>query len=657
MNNQLLLMNSQQLWPATQPPSVQPEQGDPHIDDISKIRLDRYENCRSGSPSVATLGEIVEEIRNPRAPIRDLIEKIRSRYHSNGGGKAGKEVIRELKSQLPAVVFSAQGSRESAKISNGLVAVDLDELGGQLGAARKRLESDPHCLLVFMSPSGNGLKAVIKVPASEGGDRELRHQHRKNFQAMRRYLKERWQLDVDASGSDLLRLCFLSHDPDCSLSPDAIDLQIENYYSEEADPDDQSDDPNAGAHGADNQESVDAEIVQALLNGIPPRPDYTTWLKIAAAVRNSVGDTATAIQILKSWSHEETPEEYRRLLDSSKFTRIGFGTLHYHARRHGFRGVLKKCFYFGRSGYFFNNGDKLLPLKEGDLRIHLSPFRIPKGEMNDFLCRVRSENLVDHVLEIAGYSRGIHRFQGKQFLVKGGPAIIPAIRGGTGFIDSFVQRLLGDTEQYGAFLSWLQLARRCVVTGQRGQVAGLAIAGSAGDGKSLLIEIARQSLGGRSADAHKYLSGQSRFNANLAGAELLYLDDSAASKDHTNTSRFAQAIKAHLFSSSVSIEGKGVDAIELAPIQALIMAVNSETQHLRVLPEFDESMRDKLILLKSSPSPLPDGIAGDHQKFKLNWLRICLDGSIWSKGLNQSRGLIPRQDAWCVFKTPSFCKC
>jgi hypothetical protein len=414
MNKHFILMNSQQHWPAIQPTSAQPEQGDRQINEIP---LDRYENCRSGAPSVVSLGEIVEEIRNPCSRFFDLIGEIRSSYRSYGGGKGGKEAIRELKTQLPAVVFNARGSREVAEFSNGIVAVDLDELGGQLGAARKRLEADPHCLLVFMSPSGDGLKALFKVPASEGGDRELRHQHRKNFHAVRRYLKERWLLDVDASGSDLLRLCFLSHDPDCSLSPDAIDLQIEKYYSEEADPDDRSDDPNAGGHSADNQEKVDPEIVQAMLNGIPPRPDYTTWLKIAAAVRNSVGDTASAIQILKSWSHEEKPGEYRRLLDSSKFTRIGFGTLHYHARRHGFRGVLKKCFYIGKGGYFFETGGKMVPLDGADLRKHLEPYRIGRDALDDFLCRVRAENLVDYVGDVAGRASGIHRFQGNQILI------------------------------------------------------------------------------------------------------------------------------------------------------------------------------------------------------------------------------------------------
>ena len=614
MSGQFLLTDSQQQWPATLTASANSEKGDPERGEVSKIPLDRYENCRSGVPSVASLGEIVEEIRNPGSRFCDLIGAIRRCYRSNGGGKCGKDAIRELKTQLPAVVFNARGSREQAELSNGIVAVDMDELGGQLGVARSRLEDDPHCLLVFISPSGDGLKAIFKVPASAGGDRELRHQHRKNFHAVRRYLKERWLLDVDLSGSDLMRLCFLSHDPECSLSPAVIDLQVEKYFSDEADPDDLSDDPNAGEHGADNQERVDPEIVQAHLNGIPPRPDYTTWLKIAAAVRNSVGDTATAIKILKNWSQEERPGEYRKLLDACKFSRIGFGTLHYHARRHGFSGVLKKCFYAGKSGYYFETGGKIVPLAGADLRKHLEPYRIGRDALDDFLCRVRAENLVDYVGDVAGRASGIHRFQGNQILIKRGPTLIQSRRGGTGFINNFIRVLLGGEEQYGAFMSWLQIARRSVVLGQRRQLPAMVLAGEIGNGKSFTIDVVRQSLGGRMANAHNFLAGISRFNADLAGAELLYLDDSAAAKDHTTRCKFAQQIKAHLFASSVAIEGKGETPIELDPVQALIIAVNSEPHHLRVLPEIDDSMEDKIILLKTNVSPLPVEVVGDREK-------------------------------------------
>ena len=650
MSGQFLLTDSQSQWPATLTASANSEKGDPERGDFTKILLERYENCNSREASVASLSEIVEEIRNPCSPFCDLIGEIRSRYRSYGGGKGGKEAIRELKTLLPVVVFNARGSRDLAEFSNGIVVVDLDELGEQLGEARKRLEADPYCLVVFLSPSGDGLKALIKVPAAGGGNRELRNQHRKNFHAVSRYLKERWLLDVDSSCSDLMRLCFLSHDPDCSIYPGAIDLEVEKYYSEDDDPDDQSDDPNAEVLGVDKQEKVAPKIVEALLGGIPPRPDYITWLKIAAAVRNSVGDTATAIEILKSWSSEEHPGEYRKLLASSKFSRIGFGTLHYHARLHGFAGVLKMCFYTGQS-YFFKTGGEFLPVSGANLQKHLKPFRIGK-EMDDFMCRVRAEKYTSGAFDIAGYSSGMHLIQGNQILVKRGPTIIPGKKGGTGFINNFVKVLLKDEKQYGSFMSWLQVARKAVVLGRRRQNPALVIAGAAGDGKSLLIEIARHSLGGRSACAHNFLAGNSRFNADLARAELLYLDDNAASNDHTTRSRFAQQMKAYLFASSVAIEAKKETPIELCPVQALMIAVNDDPQHLRVLPEIDATMSDKIILLRTRVSPLPEEIAMDQDRIKAKILED-MPGWLYLVENYDANGFINKKNGRLIcFKNP-----
>jgi hypothetical protein len=199
-------------------------------------------------------------------------------------------------------------------------------------------------------------------------------------------------------------------------------------------------------------------------------------------------------------------------------------------------------------------------------------------------------------------------------LVKKGPKILEAQKGEGRFICEFVQRLLGDSEQFEVFMSWLQLGRSAVLEGVRKQIPAMVLVGGQGDGKSLLIEIVKRSLGGRSANAHKFFSGQTKFNADLVGSELMYVDDNAASKDHTSRAKFSQHIKAQLFAGSVAIEGKGVDAVELAPVQSLIMAVNSEPQHLRVLPELDQSMKDKIILLLTKPSPLPSDLAGDRER-------------------------------------------
>lgn len=597
---------------ALEVPSVPDEGPDPIMPE--GLRVNRFNHHSANTGQSMLLEEVIEEIRNPSPERIKLIGEIRLAYTATGGGKPGKAAIRDLKAQLPAVTFSATGTRLNPEAATGIIAIDLDELGGKLGGARRQLEYDPHCMAVFLSPSGDGLKALIKVPTPIGTGEEMRLAHRKNFLAVRHYIERGLGLSVDSAASDLLRLCYLSLDPGCRIVMSAETLDVARHLpSDEEDPDNRSDDPSA----KDGRDLVarnnSEEVVQALLRSIPPFPDYLTWLKISAAVRNSLGDNARAVELLKDWSPEKQVGEYQVLLASSSFSRIGFGTLVHHAREHGFEGVLTKCFYAGRSGYYLESGGSYIPLpRESDLKQHLRLYGMNPNSPDCPTCRIRTERFMEFVGEVAGHRAGMHEFNGARFLVTKGPTIIESAEGDGNFIREFLMRLLGteDEEQYFCFLAWLHRARTAVLAGQRTQIPALAVAGGVGDGKSLLIEIVRLSLGGRAANAHKYLSGQTRFNGNLVGAELMFVDDDAAAKDHNSRAQFAQFLKTTLFAGSVAAEGKGIDAVQCAPVQAVMIAVNSEPKHLRVLPELDDTMSDKIILLKSSPSPLPPDLAG-----------------------------------------------
>jgi hypothetical protein len=578
------------------------------------IMVSRFDNHFADGGRKISLAEVIEEIRSPAQEIQQLIGDIRVKYQAAGCGKAGKEAIRDSKARLPVVAFNAVGSRREPESATGVLAIDLDELGQNLPLARRQFEVDPHCLSVFLSPSGDGLKALIKVPTPVGTEDEMRSSHRRNFVAVRSYIQSKLGLLIDPAASDLLRLCYVSYDPTCSLNPAAQVLDVEKWKTnDEDDPDNQSGDPNA-ENGKDARAgNATEEVVEALLRSIPPRPDYEIWFKVAAAVRNTLGDTDRAIHMLKRWSPEEKTGEYRHLLERSKFSKIGFGTVVYHARKHGFSGVIEKFFYAGRAGYFMQYGLKFIPLpREADVKQHLRLYGINPQSPDCPTCRIRSERLVSYVGEVAGHRAGLHEFQGDHFLVTKGPIITESRPGGGECVRGFLMRLLAteDPDQFLNFLSWLHRARSAVIKGRRTQIPALVIAGGAGDGKSLAIEIVRRALGGRSANAYKYFSGQTRFNGDLVGAELLFVDDDAAAKDHGSRAAFAQFLKATLFAGSVAAEGKGANAIQCAPVQAVMISVNSDPQHLRVLPELDDTMRDKIILLKSSPSPLPPELAG-----------------------------------------------
>ena len=99
---------------------------------------------------------------------------------------------------------------DALKYHSGYIVIDLDDLKDDLREVMAKLISDKdlYVLLMFVSPSGKGLKVIYGIDLSQGG-------HRKWFKAIRNYLRETYGLEADPSGINQSRTCFLPHDPEC----------------------------------------------------------------------------------------------------------------------------------------------------------------------------------------------------------------------------------------------------------------------------------------------------------------------------------------------------------------------------------------------------------------------------------------------------------
>jgi hypothetical protein len=83
-------------------------------------------------------------------------------------------------------------------------------VGERLSELRERLKKDPFTYMLFLSPSGDGLKLVVKIPA----DKET---HALSAAALTDYYKDE-KLD---EFKDISRICFESYDPDIYFNPDS----------------------------------------------------------------------------------------------------------------------------------------------------------------------------------------------------------------------------------------------------------------------------------------------------------------------------------------------------------------------------------------------------------------------------------------------------
>ena len=155
--------------------------------------------------SIAT---IVDKIRSGR--FRSEIERIRTLVAAGDESQA-----KSLKLDLPGILWSGQFKNcKAADLiqHSGLIVADFDDLGDALQSVRSKLLDSPHLLLHFISPSGNGLKAVFRVSTDAA-------KHGESFNAVAQHVHDLTGVKIDPSGKDVSRLCFVSYDPELYLNP------------------------------------------------------------------------------------------------------------------------------------------------------------------------------------------------------------------------------------------------------------------------------------------------------------------------------------------------------------------------------------------------------------------------------------------------------
>ena len=149
------------------------------------------------------------------APVLTLLEQIRGGKWSNLIEKVRNAVDRDTANQLKKGLagFTAScvtnGARKAvdALSHSGLLQGDVDDIGMEAAETlREALRADPHVFAAWISPSGNGLKILIRIPSDLGT-------HASAFLTAERYFFERFNVKLDPSCKDVARLCFVSHDP------------------------------------------------------------------------------------------------------------------------------------------------------------------------------------------------------------------------------------------------------------------------------------------------------------------------------------------------------------------------------------------------------------------------------------------------------------
>tara|TARA_R110002049_G_scaffold309292_1_gene520338 strand:+ start:2831 stop:3739 length:909 start_codon:yes stop_codon:yes gene_type:complete len=107
-------------------------------------------------------------------------------------------------------VFEKRNDSSLLQHSN-LLTIDFDHLEN-LQELKTQLLNDEYfeTEMLFTSPSGDGLKWIIRIDIEEVS-------HSEYFIAVANYIKHTYNIEVDQSGKDVSRVCFLPYDPTAFL--------------------------------------------------------------------------------------------------------------------------------------------------------------------------------------------------------------------------------------------------------------------------------------------------------------------------------------------------------------------------------------------------------------------------------------------------------
>lgn len=113
----------------------------------------------------------------------------------------------DKKKTLPVVCWSGEFSERADNAlfeHSGYIVLDFDHV--DVDSTKASLATDDYVYSCWTSPSGNGVKALVKISNPE--------RHRDHFRALVKYFERQYGLQVDESGINESRACFESHDKD-----------------------------------------------------------------------------------------------------------------------------------------------------------------------------------------------------------------------------------------------------------------------------------------------------------------------------------------------------------------------------------------------------------------------------------------------------------
>jgi hypothetical protein len=160
-----------------------------------------FKNIFSKEPNYISVEAALKRIQDGKS--KKTVEEIRNTLD--------KEKANKIKLNLPSVCFSGKFGADRTDVQlvrhSGYIVLDFDNIF-ELREKQTEIISNPFIYACWVSPSGNGLKALVKIASGS--------KHREHFQALQEVFPE-----IDRSGINVSRVCYESYDTEIYINETA----------------------------------------------------------------------------------------------------------------------------------------------------------------------------------------------------------------------------------------------------------------------------------------------------------------------------------------------------------------------------------------------------------------------------------------------------
>ena len=230
---------------------------------------------------------------------------------------------------------------------SGLLTLDFDHVEDVVELKKMLIEDEYlETELIYVSPSGDGIKCIIKIDLSMST-------HLEHFEAVSKYIKATYSIEIDKSGKNVSRACYLCHDADVYINPRFLGegnpkptkpFDLDKWKTKPAPKAEQK------AKGAtitnDTSSHVEEVIQQIESRRIDLTTTYSDWIRVGFALAHEFGEQGREYfhrvsQVHPNYSREECEQQYTNCLKSNG-SGVGIGTFFQMCKNEGITYVNKQ---------------------------------------------------------------------------------------------------------------------------------------------------------------------------------------------------------------------------------------------------------------------------------------------------------------------------